>query len=170
VADEELFHEAMAGVERLDRDGARVVRPPRGQAPAEEETAAPTEFELELWGEQMTGLAKGADGRELSALRRGTPAPRRQIDLHGYTGDEARAEVRRFLGRALDAGLDCVSIVHGRGKGSEEGPVLKRALPGWLAEPPHGAGVLAFTTAPPRMGGAGATLVLLRAKRGGAGR
>jgi DNA-nicking Smr family endonuclease len=46
-----------------------------------------------------------------------------------------------------------------------EGPVLKRKLPEWLAEPPLGEKVLAFASAPSRQGGSGATRVLLRQPR-----
>jgi len=70
--------------------------------------------------------------------------------------------VRRFLRQALAAGCRSVLIVHGRGRRSPGAPVLKRSLPGWLAAPPHGERVAAFTTAPPHLGGPGATLVLLR--------
>ncbi|MFQ5418592.1 MAG: Smr/MutS family protein, partial [Myxococcota bacterium] len=56
----------------------------------------------------------------------------------------------------------CVLVIHGRGRGSADGPVLKSALPGWLALPPLGASVMAFASAPPGDGGAGATVVLLR--------
>ena len=56
-------------------------------------------------------------------------------------------------------------MVHGRGLHSPEGPVLKEALPGWLAAAPIGARVLAFATAGPEAGGAGASYVLLRRSR-----
>jgi DNA-nicking Smr family endonuclease len=41
-------------------------------------------------------------------------------------------------------------------------PVLKEALLEWLAEPPIGPKVLAFTSARGRDGGVGATYVLVR--------
>ena len=56
-------------------------------------------------------------------------------------------------------------VIHGRGLHSDAGPTLKAALPGWLAEPPHGASVLAFESAGPGRGGTGATYVLLRPPR-----
>jgi DNA-nicking Smr family endonuclease len=59
-----------------------------------------------------------------------------------------------------------VLVVHGRGLHSPGAPVLKHALPGWLAEPPLGQRVLAFASATPPHGGTGATFVLLRREPG----
>ncbi|HZY03963.1 MAG TPA: Smr/MutS family protein, partial [Anaeromyxobacteraceae bacterium] len=57
----------------------------------------------------------------------------------------------------------CVLLVHGRGLHSEKQvPVLKEALRGWLATARFGRHVLAFATARPQDGGAGAVYVLLR--------
>ena len=163
AADDDLFDRAMAGVQPLAPGGKQVVRASRRDQPPEAAASgAPIAFEVEFWGEQLSGLAPGGEARWLTALRRGEPQPQRRLDLHGFTRDEARSQVRRFLRQAIDAGLECVMIVHGRGQRSEAGPVLKRALPEWLAEPAHGASVRAFASAPLRLGGGGATLVLLR--------
>ena len=67
----------------------------------------------------------------------------------------------------LPGGHRCVLIVHGRGHNSKDHtPVLKERLKSWLA---RGAAarkvVLAFTTARPCDGGAGALYVLLRRDR-----
>jgi DNA-nicking Smr family endonuclease len=70
--------------------------------------------------------------------------------------------VREALIGAAEAGLRCALVIHGRGQRSESGPVLKQALTRWLAEPPLGARVMAFASATPADGGAGATYVLLR--------
>ena len=59
----------------------------------------------------------------------------------------------------------CVLVIHGRGRHSEAAPVLKEALLGWLAEPPVGSLVLAFSSARGGDGGVGATYVLLRRDR-----
>ena len=54
-------------------------------------------------------------------------------------------------------------IVHGRGLHSKDQiPVLKDALRSWLERGPVARAVLAFTTARPHDGGAGAVYVLLR--------
>jgi DNA-nicking Smr family endonuclease len=56
-----------------------------------------------------------------------------------------------------------VLVIHGRGAGNEiGGAVLRERLPDWLVKSPNGKIVLAFAPAPSKLGGAGATLVLLR--------
>ena len=54
-------------------------------------------------------------------------------------------------------------IVHGRGLNSKDNiPVLKVAVKAWLERGRIGKSVLAFCTARPHDGGAGAVYVLLR--------
>lgn len=158
--DDDFFEQAMAGVRPLGDRRRRAVHRRDAGEPAE--AHQPVAFEIERWVEEVTGLAPGVDSRLLADLRRGRPPAERTADLHGLSRDEARDRVRRFLRRALDAGCRCVLIVHGRGLRSDSTPVIKAALPEWLAAPPHGERVEAFTTAPPNLGGPGATLVLLR--------
>ena len=74
--------------------------------------------------------------------------------------------VDRFLTDSVRAGLRCVLIVHGRGLNSkDQTPVLKERLKSWLARGRPARVVLAFTTARPCDGGAGALYVLLRRDR-----
>jgi DNA-nicking Smr family endonuclease len=159
------FRRALKGVKPIDRGNLRPepspnLRPRRGDV-----DAPGVRFEIERWGEQLEGHAPGADPRELAKLRRGDLEPERTIDLHGQDSSAAQQTLRRELATAIGAGLRCVLLIHGRGLHSEGEAVLKEALPGWLAEPPHGPRVVAFTTAQPRHGGAGASYVLLRRKR-----
>ena len=68
-----------------------------------------------------------------------------------------------FLRRSRQGGKRCVLLVHGRGTHSKDQlPVLKEALRGWLPSHRLGRQVLAFATARPADGGAGALYVLLR--------
>lgn len=123
-------------------------------------------FVVTRTGERVEGLARGVDPAHLRRLRRGEVEVERDLDLHGETAREARAQVAAALRAAYDAGERCLRVVHGRGLHSPGAPVLKDAVLDWLAEPPLAALVLAFASAPPREGGAGALLVLLRRKRG----
>jgi DNA-nicking Smr family endonuclease len=123
-------------------------------------------FVVTRTGERVEGLARGVDPAHLRRLRRGEVEVERDLDLHGETAREARGQVAAALRAAYDAGERCLRIVHGRGLHSPGAPVLKDAALDWLAEPPLAALVLAFASAPPREGGAGALLVLLRRKRG----
>jgi DNA-nicking Smr family endonuclease len=109
-------------------------------------------------------------------LRRGEFPRQAYLDLHGLTAAEARPAVERFVVEAVRAGRRCVLLVHGRGHNSKDNvPVLKTNLVGWLARGAVSRMVLAFTSARPSDGGAGALYVLLRRDRrrrvgrGGAG-
>ncbi|MBW2313134.1 MAG: Smr/MutS family protein [Deltaproteobacteria bacterium] len=162
------FRRALKDVNPMDR---RPLRPepapniaPRRQGAGHADDP-PASFEIERWGEQVEGRAPGIDTRVLTKLRGADPPPERTIDLHGMVAAAASQTLRREFARALEAGLRCVLVIHGRGLHSEGEAVLKEAFPGWLAEPPHGRHVAAFTTAAPRDGGPGACYVLLGRKR-----
>ena len=74
---------------------------------------------------------------------------------------ENRSAERSSAG--IHAGWRCVLIVHGRGLHSKDQvPVLKAQLKTWLNQKRIGQMVLAFATARPQDGGAGAVYVLLR--------
>jgi DNA-nicking Smr family endonuclease len=122
-------------------------------------------FEVVRTGERVEGIAAGIDRAHLRRLKRGEIEPARRIDLHGQERRGAKPLVERELRAAYEAGERCVAFVHGRGLRSEAGPVLKEALLEWLQAPPLAALVLAFASARPEEGGAGALHVLLRRKR-----
>jgi DNA-nicking Smr family endonuclease len=98
-------------------------------------------------------------------LKRGQIRPDRSIDLHGLRAEEARRTCLAEIAEAERAGERCVLVVHGRGRSSPNGPVLREALPGWLDDPRLAGCVLAFARAQPDDGGAGASYVLLRRRR-----
>lgn len=108
----------------------------------------------------VDGWASGFDRRRLRELRRGDVEPDREIDLHGLTSAVAHRTLGAELRDAIADGDRCVLVIHGRGNRSTAGAVLRDALPGWLAEKPHGGAILAFAAAEDRRGGA--TYVLLR--------
>jgi DNA-nicking Smr family endonuclease len=95
----------------------------------------------------------------LGKLRRGHWALQGQIDLHGFTRDQARERLIEFVRHAHSRGLRCLRVVHGKGNGSPgRQPVLKTKVARWLAQC---AEVMAFAQASAPQGGAGALLVLL---------
>jgi DNA-nicking Smr family endonuclease len=122
-------------------------------------------FEVEGIGERIEGRAPGIDRAVLRKLRIGEFERDARIDLHGLSAAEARTRVRETLTRVHQEGGRCVLVIHGRGHHSEAGPVLKEQLVDWLAEPPLGALVMAFSSARGGDGGVGATYVLLRRDR-----
>ena len=120
-------------------------------------------FDITFTDEYIEGVAPGIDRRLLRKLKHGDYSLEGHVDLHGMRRDEAREEIARFFAAARHEGKRCVLVVHGRGLRSKDNiPVLKELLVGWLTRGSIGAGVLAFCTARPSDGGAGAVYVLLR--------
>jgi DNA-nicking Smr family endonuclease len=175
--DEVLFEEAMEGVRRIDpvhRIPEPVFRPPVTISEREHEVlqeldalvAGAGELELHDPDDQIAARVPGLDPRVLRRLAAGEFTVQADLDLHGSDAATARGLVETFIVAAHARGLRCLRIIHGRGRGSPGGvPVLKGQLPRWLARGPARLLVLAYTTATPRDGGAGATYVLLRRSR-----
>ncbi len=178
---EELFRREMADVRRLPGTRARV--PPRPPAtPQRVVTDADAEalavlselvsgggpFDFTHSVEFVEGAVAGLDRRVVRRLRAGDFAYQSHLDLHGLTAVEAREAVDRFLQRAHQRGHRCVLIIHGRGHNSKDQiPVLKHRVTTWLGRGTWARLVLAFTSARPCDGGAGALYVLLRRRRTG---
>jgi DNA-nicking Smr family endonuclease len=133
-------------------------RPPRRDEP--DRTLA-----IEQRDGRLEARAPDVSRARLADLRAGRIAPQRELDLHGLDLAGARRALAEALERALEDDLRCLLVIHGRGRRSPGAPVLRRAVPEWLAQPPHAAHVQAFATAPRSLGGAGACLVLLRRSR-----
>lgn len=169
-----LFRQAMHGVDRLeDPRGLAPPPPPRAARVTDDdaETLARLSelvsgdgpFDIADTVEYIEGAAAGIDKRLLASLRRGDFALQGHLDLHGMTRPDAKEAVERFLLESRRAGKRCVLIVHGRGLNSKDHiPVLKAQLAVWLHRGRIGKSVLAFATARPHDGGAGALYVLLR--------
>jgi DNA-nicking Smr family endonuclease len=120
-------------------------------------------FDLADSDEYIEGRVAGLDQSIVAKLRRGEFAVQGHLDLHGMTREEAKGAVNDYLRRSRQGGKRCVLLVHGRGTHSKDQlPVLKDALRTWLATNRFGRHVLAFATARPVDGGAGAIYVLLR--------
>lgn len=114
-------------------------------------------------GDALSYRRDSVPPRVLRRLGRGQYAAEEELDLHGAHSRAAEQLLRDFLREALDAGVACVRIVHGKGSGSGTGiPVLKNLVDRVLRQR---ADVLAFHSAPAAQGGTGAVLVLLSAKR-----
>lgn len=106
-----------------------------------------------------TGLAAGV----LKDLRRGRWVVQDEIDLHGLNREEARQLLADFLAEALQRGVRCVRVVHGKGLRSPgRQSILRQLVRGWLAQKEE---VLAYCQARPQDGGEGALIALLRSSR-----
>ena len=95
-------------------------------------------------------------------LHRGAFSIQAHIDLHGMTVATAREAVDTFLRDAVLRGYSAVLIVHGRGLSSPAEPVLKTQVVQWLTRGIWRKWTMAYASARPCDGGAGATYVLLR--------
>jgi DNA-nicking Smr family endonuclease len=164
-AGEPTFAEAMRDVKPLPE--RTKTQPPVAPPPAPSDSAAgePVEFEMLHSGDRLEGRAPGIDKKHLKRLRSGDVPIDVRIDLHGLLAREARAAVREALLAAAAGGKRCALVIHGRGRHSPGEPVLKKSLPAWLAEAPLGPKIMAFTSATPADGGAGATYILRRRPR-----
>ncbi|MCF8063094.1 MAG: Smr/MutS family protein [Deltaproteobacteria bacterium] len=123
------------------------------------------EMDISFTDEYMEGAVKGVERKVMRRLKQGRFPIQDHLDLHGLTSGEARNRVREFLLECRKLGLRCVLIIHGRGLNSPSSlPVLKEQLPSWFSSGSVRKIVLAFATARPYDGGAGAVYVLLRGR------
>jgi DNA-nicking Smr family endonuclease len=178
VDDETLFRQAFEGVRPLGVPKAeRLICAPQIKREIVSEDAevlaelsdlvsGQGTFELTETEEYVEGARLGLDPRLLSQLRRGEFSVQAHIDLHGMIQPDAKEAVTNFIVDSVRKGHRTVLIVHGRGLRSPGGlPVLKHAAAQWLSHGIAGGYVLAFATARPNDGGAGAVYALLRRER-----
>jgi DNA-nicking Smr family endonuclease len=177
LTDEELWQIAIDGAAPLE-DRTERIRPgpqPQAMVPAQldPEIAAYEELRALVRGEApfdiadsdefIEGSVHGLDPRVVRRLRKGEFAVQGHVDLHGMTREEAKAALATYLVRARHSGKRCVLVVHGRGLHSKDQvPVLKDAVKRWMSTARFSEHVLAFATARPHDGGAGAVYLLLR--------
>ena len=176
--EDHLFREAMSGIEALDCNTVAPRKPgplatPSRRPMLEEDLEAYAQlvdlvsgdgsFEIQYTDEYIEGAIVGADPELLLKLRRGDFSIQAHYDLHGMTAAEAREAVERFILASVIKGFRCVLIIHGRGLNSQDHmPVLKERMSSWLKRGRLKRLVLAFATAQPCDGGAGAMYLLLR--------
>jgi DNA-nicking Smr family endonuclease len=173
----DIFHQAMDGVEPLKDSGRRV--PPAVQEPvvpaqigADEMKAlrdlvdGKIEFAVEFTDEFLQAHVLGMDSRIFRKLRAGAYSCEAHLDLHGLNSEQAYFALADFIRSSYLNEKRCVLVVTGRGRNSPDGqPVIKQEVQRWLTKDPLKRVVLAFCTALPRDGGAGAMYILLRKSR-----
>ena len=125
---------------------------PEGSLAAVTPVAADARLEFHRPGLQL---------RQWQKLRKGQIPWVLAVDLHGVTRAQALGAVERLIRQAQEEQVNCVRVVHGKGQGSE-GLTIKAELDHWLRRHDQ---VLAFCSALPADGGAGALYVLLRRSR-----
>jgi DNA-nicking Smr family endonuclease len=167
------FREAMRDVRRLTRGGKAERKAPKPPAKARftradqvevlrESLLPPPDETVLATGDELSFRRPHIAEAVLTRLRRGAFVVDGEIDLHGMTGAEAKAALRKFIAECVDQQLHCVRVVHGKGRRSgPRGPVLKNIVNHWLQRADD---VLAFGSARAVDGGSGAIYVLLKGK------
>ncbi|MEM1080966.1 MAG: Smr/MutS family protein [Pseudomonadota bacterium] len=169
-----LFQKAVGPVRRMHSDRADTRPAPIKPRPRmreadeaqvlQELSEAHPELDATLaWletGEELMWHRPGIQRRVLQRLRRGHWRVQDEMDLHQMNVDAASRSIRIFIQAALDRGLSCIKIIHGKGlRSGKDGPRLKALTARLLSR--HAA-VIAFATAPKTDGGTGAVYVLLK--------
>lgn len=170
-----IFHAAVADAQRLKPDNRATLPhplpPPRPIQLRQDERAAlheslhgPIGLQDRLeGGDEPNYLRPSLAQSILRDLRRGRWVVQDEIDLHGYTRDEARFALSCFLADALHRGVRCVRVVHGKGLSSPgRTSILRMLVRGWLMQREE---ILAYCQARPQDGGEGALIALLRAPK-----
>jgi len=113
------------------------------------------------WDEPPASFSKNGQGKnDLQRLRNGHYPVVADVDLHGYTQEEAQQVLNEFIEFTQKRGV-CAEIIHGSGLGSSGyKPVLKNMTRRWLMQHPD---VLAYVE--PREGNDGAVRILLKRRR-----
>lgn len=172
------FTSAMRDVKPLSGKGREVLpepeakpAPPPANDPAQDFIEGKFEFALHHTTEYVEGHVIGLDLLTVGKLQAGQLSPEGHLDLHGLNALQAYQSLIGFMRNAYLRSWRAVLIVPGRGLNSPHGvPVLRERVQIWLTQEPLRRVVLAFCTAQPADGGAGALYVLLRKFRKGQGK
>lgn len=172
LADQALFRAVLVDVTPITPHG-RIVPPPNRPPPVplsrlrdEREVIHESLHDPIRWdeatenGEELSFVRPGLSRLLLRRLRRGEWVTQAELDLHGLTRVNAKAELAGFLFECKRRGIRCVRIIHGKGLGSKNRePILKLHVRHWLMQREE---IMAFVQARPVDGGSGAVMVLLK--------
>ena len=175
LTDDELFIQAMSGVEKID-GVRRVEKQPAPPASAEPKVCPDDDayhqlqtlvdtgkgFRVSQTSEYIAGTGAGVHPSVVSRLHKGDFSIQDFIDLHGLGLTEAEAQFHAFLKYAITRRRKAVLIVHGRGLRSTSEPVLKSNVVKWINSRTWRKWIVAYASARLCDGGAGATYILLR--------
>ena len=93
-------------------------------------------------------------------LKRGAIPIFKEIDMHGLKYQEAIDVLNQSVNQITERKTVCVLFIHGKGLGSaNKTPIIKPLVKQFLLCHPR---ILAYTPAPKRLGGEGATLALIQ--------
>ena len=164
---ETSFAEAMKGVQPIKPHNQYIpprdkspIKPRPKQADAEQDNlffVGEGSLQLEI---PATFSKNGQGSNDIKRLQNGYYEVVADVDLHGYTQEEAQQVLNEFIEFTKKRGV-CGEIIHGSGLGSAGyKPVLKNMTRRWLMQHPD---VLAYVE--PRAGNDGAVRILLKRSR-----
>lgn len=168
--DKNLFRTSMINVKPLPK--TQQVRPIHKKRPAKllkqpkelmlADIELDTQIDVPLVDADQTLYFKqsGVQARQMHELQQGNLPCQATLDLHGMTLNNAEVELGQFLERCRNRNFRVVAVVHGKGHNSpDKYPALKNMVHKFLRQYSN---VIAFCSAPPKQGGIGAMLVLLK--------
>ena len=167
MADIAAFHQAMRDVVPLKKNPSSLVHKktvtalhrPKLVQEIERDTSYtlfPSEYCSRIEPDSLLFEADSSLGNKvLRKFKRGQYNPEATLDLHGFTVNEAATALDNFIQRSLAKRLRTLLIIHGKGAHA----ILKTQVNYWLKDHPR---VLAFCSAQPKDGGAGALYTLLK--------
>ncbi len=165
--DKKLFQNAMLDVTPLDKRNrnSRADQPKKAILPTN--LPNPKQNHPEVSYEHMRGsepknqfIRSGIQRKLMRRLQQGKIPFEHAIDLHRLTLKEAELAVKEFIYHSQMSGYKCIKIIHGRGHHSKANSITLRHMVRYLLTQMDS--VLAYSVAPPRLGGEGAVLVLLK--------
>ena len=162
--DQELFREAMQNLQC--REPAPLTHEPVDESTINDWTQPSLNVEVTpVQADTTLNFARaGIQKKRIQQLKQGQLKPYITLDLHGNTKQEATTHIQTHIRKALLNRQTCVCIIHGKGmrRAESDYAVLKSHVNTVLQQTPA---VLAFHSAPLRLGGQGALLVLLKSLR-----
>jgi DNA-nicking Smr family endonuclease len=165
------FQNAVKGVKPIKNDRIDLYAHPENRRPFRDKSQYDEESQKislsdeqsfhEVSGEELIFFARsGVQLKTQKYLRQGKVDIDDHLDLHGMTIDEAREVLLDFINFAQKRQIRCIRLVHGKGYRTKASkPILKNQVNSWLRQHPD---VLAFASAQPRDGGAGAVYILIK--------
>lgn len=112
--------------------------------------------------EEIGRRSPGVDNYSWRTFTDGKMKVERRLDLHGMVAEDAFRRLMEFMDVSFRCGLRCVEVVTGLGTG-QEGGILRRELPHWLARAEMRHRILGVTY--PHAGNKGSVRILLRRRR-----
>lgn len=112
--------------------------------------------------EKLSYAQPGVRAKETNALKKGNFKLDAELDLHGFTRDQAEIKILQFLKECMQYQCRYIRIIHGKGYNSgERFPVIKNTTYQVLKANNN---VIAFHSAAEKDGGVGAINILLKAQ------